>query len=454
MNFLRKESSDIKEIWTRIKKRDFSGNTGLAIKNSVFQFSTNAVAKIGSLVFTIILARILMPELFGLYNLALSTILIFAAFSDLGVGPTLIRFVSRELGRNNKKRAKAYTSYLGKIKIILIAISILILIFSAKFISNNFYQKPIFLALLAGVLYIIFIQIFGFLQSLLQASNYFRGVFHKEIIFQSLRLILIPLAVVMTLKYSLSNEQVLFYIILALSFSYLLTALFVFLLYNKKTDFIKEQGKRLTSRQTREINKFLLPTAALVFSGIFFSYIDKIMLGHFVSAEFIGYYSAALSLIGALIPLMSFSAVVLFPIFSRLKNKKRLEEGFKKSIRITLLISVGAFLVVLLLANVAILIIYGKEYFLSVNILRLLSLLLLIVPVIALYQTYLLSQDKPRTVAKLLVFTTLINIILNYILITSLLKYGGLAAVYGAGIATLISQGFYLGGLVLGRKKR
>jgi len=450
-NFIKEGEKDIKEIWRRIRKKDFSGNTGLAVKNSMYQFSTNFVAKIGSLIFTIILARLLMPELFGLYSLALSTILIFSAISELGIGMTLVRFVSRELGKINKKKAKAYTFYLGKIKLILIVISAFLLLISAKLISNNFYQKPIFLALLAGVLYIIFIQIFGFLQSLFQVSNYFRGLFHKEIVFQISRLILVPLAVLFALRYTISNEQTLFYIILMLAVSYLFTALFMFFIFTKKIDFIKGQKTKLTKRQNKETNKFLLATATFILSGLFFSYIDKIMLGRFVAAEFIGYYSVAFSLIGALTSLMGFG-IVLLPIFSRLK-RKQLELALKKSIKIIFFLGLVLFFGTLFLAPFAILIVYGVSYSPAINILRILSLLLILLPLIGIYTSYFLSKGKPQTVAKLLIFATVINVFLNYILITSLMKYGDLAAVYGAGIATLISQFFYMTGLMISRKK-
>ena len=61
--------------------RKFVGYTGLALKNSTYKFLNTAIAKGGSLIFTIIVARLLLPELFGLYSLALSTIIIFASFS-------------------------------------------------------------------------------------------------------------------------------------------------------------------------------------------------------------------------------------------------------------------------------------------------------------------------------------------------------------------------------------
>ena len=159
----------------------------------------------------------LMPELFGLYSLALSTILIFITFSELGIGPTLIRFVSKEFGKNKKKiKAKSYIIYLGKLKLSLIFISMLILLIFAKLIANNYYQKPLFLALIAGSLYILFVGITGFLQSILIASNYFKSIFYKEIIFQVIRLIIIPLLILLSLKNFFSYVFILFFIIFVL----------------------------------------------------------------------------------------------------------------------------------------------------------------------------------------------------------------------------------------------
>src|SRR3989344_7019812 len=98
MGLIKEEESDFKSFFNRIRERDFSGNMGLAIKNSTYQFSSNIVAKVGALIFTIILARIILPETFGLYNLVLSTIMFFYVFSDLGTNEALIYFSSKNLG--------------------------------------------------------------------------------------------------------------------------------------------------------------------------------------------------------------------------------------------------------------------------------------------------------------------------------------------------------------------
>jgi len=458
MSFLKKEKSDIKAIWRRILKRDFSGNTGLAIKNSFYQTLTNIVAKSGSFIFTIIIARLLLPDLFGLYSLALSTIIIFAAVSELGIGQTLTRFVSRFLGKGKEEKARAYTFYLGKIKFFLIILSIILLLTFSKFISN-IYHKPIFLALLAGVFYIIFTQILVILKSILMASNSFKEILHNEVILQIFRITLVPLVVLLSLKYVLTDEKILFYVFISLSAVYLIATILLGIITIRKSEFLKREKlnkiiqTNLTKNEKKGINKFLLATATLVLSGVFFTNIDRIMLGYFVQEKFIGYYTAALSLIGGIYPFLSFAALVLLPIFSRMKGK-RLEIALKKSRNLVFMLSIVTVIFTLLFAPIIISIVYGSEYAPAINILRLFSLLLIFLSITAIYQTYYVSRGKPKKIAKLLVISTLLNIFLNYIFITFMLPYGHLAAVYGAGIATLISQFFYMAGLMISRKRK
>jgi len=448
-NILKKGGKDLKEIFNRIKHRDFSGNEGLVIKNSVYQIATNVFAKIGSMIFTIILARLLLPELFGLYSLALSTIIIFSAIAELGINQTLIRFVSKESSKK-KNKVKSYVKYLGKIKVYFFLISSIILLFSAKIIAEYIYQKPIFLALLGGIFYILFIQILGFLQSLLQASNNFFSILKSEILFQILRVLFVPLGIVLILKSSANKELVTFISILILAGCFAISCLFLFFKTKKeyKVKFKNSsKNESLSLKQRKTINKFILSTTTLVLSGVFFGNIDRVMLGMFIESEFIGYYTAAYSLIGAMIPILGFASIVLFPIFSRARGEQ-LKLLLKKSIGLTILASIFAILGTILFSGLVVNLIYGNSYLPSVNILQFLSPLLFILPLAALYQSYNIAQGKPDKVAKLLIISTLLNIILNAIFILTFLKQGGpLAAVYGAALATIISQIVYLIGL-------
>ena len=233
-------------------------------------------------------------------------------------------------------------------------------------------------------------------------------------------------------------------IIILLAFSFFLSSLFIIKDSKKvyENPSLNEDSK-LLRKEKNNLNKFLIASTALVLSGIFFSNIDRIMLGYFVDAEFIGFYSAGIGLIGAAASIIAFAPIAFFPIFSRLKGNQ-LKESLKKSERVTFLISLLTLIFTLALAYFIVLIIYGADYLPSVNLLRIFSILVIFLPLTGLYQSYLLSQNKPRTVAKLLIFSTGLNIILNYFLISGLLNYGQMAGVYGAVIATIISNGFYL----------
>jgi O-antigen/teichoic acid export membrane protein len=449
MDFEKNRWYEILDIFNRIKKRDFKGYTGIAIKNSIYGSATTVVEKIGALIFVIILARILMPELFGLYSLALLTILLFVSFSDLGIGQTLVKFVSQALEKNKQAKAKAYIFYLAKIKIVFLFIIIIILAVSAKFISQTYYNKPLFLALIAGILYIFIIGIIGFIQLFFQATNNFKILFFKQLFFQILRLAIVPVLVLYSLQNFASKEINILIVILSLSLVWFLTLLFL-LVFASKLSFLKVETEKLQKKEKRKLNKFILSLSVFGLSGLFFAYIDVVILGHFVLSSFVGYYQAAFTLIGAFTSLIFFSSVLL-PIFSRIKGR-RLERGIQKSLRITFTLSSIIFLFTFAFAPIIIKIIYGQDYSDSANLLRLLSFLLISLPLIFIYTSYFIARGKTKIITKLLIVSSIINIVLNYLLIIWLINYSPLAAVMCVCVATLTSKYFYLFGLIYSRK--
>lgn len=450
-NFFSEEKNDFKEIWNRIRKKDFSGNAGQAIKNSVYQFSTNVTTKIGAFIFTVIMARILVPNLFGAYSLALSTILMFCAFSDLGIGQTIVKFVSSELGKGNIRKASSYIRYLAKIKIIFVFLVSLVLFFSAKFISTNYYNKPISLALYAGSAYVLFVGFVSLIQSVLQANNFFRPIFLREIIFQLIRLILIPLLILFLIKNTTDNEIILFAIIISLAITYFLSG--IFLLFHKGINCYKIFSQRgmLSKLDKKTLRKFILFVSATILSGVFFGYIDIIMLGKFVSSEYIAFYNVAFNFIGAIIPLVSFSTALL-PTFTKL-NSLQSELFFKRIVKFSLIFSFLGFLILFVLAPYLIFFIFGEQYAPSSNLLKLFSLLLIFSAITEIYLVYFTAKGNPQFITFSLIVSTILNIILNYILISSLVKYGFIYAVYGATFATIISRGVYLFFLIFFKRR-
>ncbi len=441
------EKAEISNIFSRIKKRDFSGNTGQAIKNSSYQLATTLLTKIGSLFFTILIARIMAPELYGLYGLALSTILLFGFFSDLGVGTALNTFLSKIIDKD-KKKAKAYFCYLTKFKLSFVSLSLLILIMMAKWISTTYYSKPIYYALLAGTIYLLLSLLISYLGSLFTSRNKFKPIFIKELIFQILRLTILPLLAIYLLNKGLGIEMFLFWIFIALSFCFAASLAYTLIALKLSPPFNKESSNSLTKKEKKSLGKFILPLAIVAFSGIFFGYIDQIMLGHKVFGEFIGYYQAGFNLITAAAVVLSFSSSATFPLLARL-TKTKLNRAFIKIRNFTFLISFLAMLFSLFIAPYLIQIIYGAPYLPAVLYFRLFTLLLLSFPLISIYQSYYTSQKRTMMPSAVLLISTVLNIILNYFFINFGLGFGMRYAVLGACIATIISQYFYLGGLIL-----
>ena len=294
-----------------------------------------------------------------------------------------------------------------------------------------------------------FISFFG----LFKSNNNFKQPLTKEIIVQVLRFGLVPLGIFLFLKGNLSNESIIAGIVLILIFCYGCGLFFLTFCSKRKLPFLNSKEQRLNKKEKKHLYFFMLPLSVTALSGVFFGYIDTIMLGHFVSGEYIGYYWAAFSLIASASAIINFAGIALFPIFARLKGES-LEKAFRKTINITFLISLVGAVITFFFAPLIIKIIYGSEYLSSIILLKVFSFLLIILPLTSVYDSYLISQEKTKVLAVLLVISTLINIVLNYFFIVFGLKFSENWAVIGACIATIISRYFYLFGLKMFRRRK
>ncbi len=364
---IQQQKKEVLGILRRLKNRDFSGNTGIAVKNSAYNLGTNLVTKIGSILFMVIIARLLLPELFGLFSLALSTIVIISAFADLGMGTALVKFLSKEVSKKNGNPSKYY-NYLLKVKFLLTLGASIILLLSAYFLANYYYHKPIFFALLAGSLYLFIVNLLGFFSGLFQAYNDFSKGFYKEILLQVVRLIIVPIVVLSLLNYP--QEWLLPGVFVALTISYLFPLLYLF---SKKQRYSSSQP---TPTEKKAVLKFIFPLSVTGLSGMFFGYVDIIILGRFVESSFIGYYQAALTLVASTVALISFSTA-LFPIYSQLRGKD-LAVFFRKSVKYVALSALLATIGLFFLASIGITLIYGSNYYSSILVLKVLSLVIII----------------------------------------------------------------------------
>ena len=136
--------SQTKEVLKKLKNKEDKSLTNQTLKNSIFNFSISLISKVGAMIFTILIARILLPDLFGLYNLILSIILTVSLFADLGINSALSRYLTESLikGKRFIKEARARVIFLLNVKIGLSLIVSILLFFLSQFLAAIIFKKP------------------------------------------------------------------------------------------------------------------------------------------------------------------------------------------------------------------------------------------------------------------------------------------------------------------------
>lgn len=405
------------------------------VKNSFWSFIAGFVNRLGTLIFTIIIARILMPESYGLYSIVFSIAMVFYTFADLGVNNAFVRYISFAISKDKKKIA-AYYLYLLKIKFFLsIATSLCLFALSYPLAMHVFKNSSLFLPLIASSFYIFALSFEGFYSQVFYATNSAGGLTVREFLSQTLRIIL----TVFTLYFVASSYQIVG-IFISLTLSSILLILFSLLYIKKLLPSVKKRSKQnINKKALRRFIGFLTITSI---SGVFFSYIDSILLGLFVLPEYVGYYRAAFSLVLGIIGLTSFPNLVFLSTFTKVNSEKQ-EQLFSRAFRYLALFSIPATFALIILGKYFIRMFYGYPYLPATLPLTFLSFLVL--PAVSVYLCLSLfsANEKPQIFAKLIIITSILNLLLNLILIKLFLTISPLWAVAGASIATLSSWIFY-----------
>jgi len=411
--------------------------TQLTLKNSFWLFAVNLINKLGSMIFTIILIRILLPADFGIYNLALSIALILITFADLGINITLVRYFAFSIGKGKNQEAAAYFRFLFKIKFVLtLILSAIILIISYP-LSIHIFKKPeLFYPLLISGFYVFVLSIEGFLSSYFYAIKKVNLISVREAIVQILKISLLIL-----IFFLIPSKHYLSSIILAITFTYLCLIFFNLYYISKFSPFLFKKSQSLINK--KEVIRYLIFTTIAAISTIFYGYIDTIMLGLFLpDASYIGFYRAAFALVFGIAVILSFGNILL-PIFSQLNNRMT-KIAFAKTTRYLFMISIPAAFGLMSLGNYFIRAIFGYEYLSASILLAILSFLIIETALNSLFVSTFQAKGVPERITIPLIVSAVLNILLNIILIKALMPYSLLMATAGAAIATIISRYFYL----------
>lgn len=417
-------------------------------KNSTWGVVSAIVTRVGALVSTIILARFLLPEKFGLYSLALSICLFFMTFSNLGVDQTFIRYFSYAMGSNNKKKARAYFRYILRIKLIVVlCVSAALFVLAYPLAYFVFHKPTIFVPLLIFSFYIIVTSLEGFFSSVFTAVKRNNFLIFKESLSQVFRILLL-----LALFLSFNSSYYLQGVIIVMLVNGAVILGFSFYISRKLIPFAFGKGRYYKVEKRRIL--FFLGTLTLSgISGIFFSYIDSMILGIFLSdASYIGFYRAGYTFVFSVASLLAF-AQFLLPFFASFREDK-LEYLFNKTYRYIAILTVPASFGIIMLCNYFIKAIYGSEYASATIPVYILALLIFEGGSSGTLGVLFTARERPDLPLKALIVSSVMNIVLNITLILWLLRISPLWAIAGASISVLVSRYVFTINLtILARKK-
>ncbi len=412
-------------------------------ENSMWNFFSKIAGKGGALVFTIIVARLLMPEGYGIYTLAMTLASFFITFTTIGIDKTLNRYLSFYL-KNKKTKLSSYFRYIFKIKVlVVIFVTIIFFILSYPFSVYVFRHIELFPALIIAGFYIFIFSFERFFNAIFFSLKKVNYVTFKEL-FSGIIKIGLVIAIFYLISESYKVVGAIFASIFASSFALLFS---LYYLKKIKPEIFEKSKEKINKKNVIKFFSFLVLGGI---SFVFFSYIDILMLGIFVKPEFVGFYKVSFSLMTGVVAFFAF-AQVLLPYFTQFK-KKSLEPSLNKVIHYLMIITIPSFFGVLVLSRYFIKILFGIQYLQAFYSLMVLSFIVMIVPVIQIFVSLFDARGKPEYYIKPVIFVSILNVILNLVLISQFLKISQNASTVGAGIATGISNLVFV--LILSRKLR
>jgi O-antigen/teichoic acid export membrane protein len=402
------------------------------IKGEFNNFSKIIINRLGGLILTILLARFLQPEYYGYYALVFSIAMTLATFTDLGINGAAVRYLSESLGKNENTKARQYFKFFIKIKSLLAGGLVLVLIFLAKPLSIYIFNTPeLTWPIIASAVFILIEQISGLLDQFFYINKETGKTVKRELIYQGLKVGLTLMAI-----FTIGSFERISGIFLAFSLASLFVAGYAFKYIKKKFPFFfkKDHHNEIDRKRVWKFTSFM---SISVLGFIFLGNIDTLMLGVFVSAEYIGFYRAALSLIISLGAIFQFSAILL-PEFSK-GGIKKIKEILEKVFKYLYLITIPIIFGIIILGKEMIIVLYGAPYIYATIPLIILSPLIILHPIKDTLIAFFGGIEKSKITAKIIIGISLLNIILNFILIKYLSTIDAAYGAWGAAIATTIS---------------
>lgn len=369
-------------------------------KNMSWLVISQIIASICGFIWTILMARYLGVNNYGILGFAVSVSGILAIIDDLGISAHIVRQVATDNDSTPK--------YLGNIipfKIILAVINLIV--------------TPLILILLNLDGYTILITLLFTIEIIFKSyTNSLFGVFQafEKGKYQGIGTILMNISTFLFILIAIYADLGL----VGISISYILANLlsFIYTYYILNKHIVKPKFE-LDWEFCKKITLLSLPFAITgILYTIYYS-IDLVMLTKLVGNYANGIYNATYKLIAVLNLFYSVYTAVIFPVMSKFfkNDKKLLIISYEKSIKYLMLAIIPIATGTVFYSLDIIQLIYGHEYDAAASVLSILIWTVCLLFISGASNTLLNASHKEVTVTKIYAIAAVFNIILNFIMI-------------------------------------
>lgn len=410
-------------------------STSKILKGSFLIMISYIFFRIGGLIYRFLMSRLLGPDGYGLVVLTLPFQGIFQIFSAAGIPPAIAKFVAQHkaVGEDDMARQVIFTSL--KLMSILGIFFALVMFFSADWIALNWFRKPeVAYPLQAVALITPFSVIVGAFRGA------FQGLYRMEFIVATR-----AAEQIFTIIFAVVLVSLGFYAagaVMGTGLGFLASAITAVLIFRKylwkyfpapspenKLSFKEELGL------IRIILSFSIPVAVTGLSELAIYDVSTFMIGRYLTAKDAGFYGAA-DPVSRLPLIISLSvATAILPAASEaasLNDKKLLEAYVNQLYRYVVLIILPICVGVSIFAGPILGLLFGYEFIYGAGALSVLVIGMAFYTLFMGLSSIIQGIGHPRLPMIILLAGTVINIILNYVMVKI---YG----IIGAAVATTIA---------------
>jgi len=379
-----------------LERRNMNISKSSVVKNSIWKLLESFLSKGVSMLVSIVLARILLPDDYGI--IAFTSV--FINLSD-----TLIQAgFSTALIRKERINDKDYSTVLGIS--ICMALVLYTVIYCIAPVVSAFYNEPLLTSVLRVIALSLFFQAFASVRTaIISREMKFRVLFICSVIANLLSGILaIVLAILGCGVWALVFQQLMQQLLLTVS-------LFFAVKMNVGFKIHKESARELIPFSVKVLTSSLLSFLSSSFCNL--------VIGKTHSMKDLGYYEKG-GLFPQNISLYTFSAVssVFLPVFSSLQNdEKRLNDVFQRVLNVSMFIIFPMMAGLCMTAEPLISVILTDKWMPSVNIMRWLCLYYAMTPILLAHVQLHFAIGKSETRIKVELYRLVAIIITLFVLV-------------------------------------